>query len=321
MRWFVEEGIGEDRAIGVEGERIVAARLEPHGRWRLGAQVPAQIVHRQAGGRAVATAEGGATIQLPRVPRAVTEGARITVRITREALFEATRSKPMVGQVVESEPCPAPSLLESLKSGGAGAEKVHRFPVSGWDELMGDAFAAQGEFAGGTLHLTPAAAMTLIDVDGTLPPRELALAAIPAVGEALRRFDIGGSIGIDFPTLPAKADRREADEAIERALDGWPHERTAMNGFGFVQIVARSERPSLLHRAQFRPRDTALRWLMRRAENVAEPGTLLLVTPYDTDDPTCGGWAETLAERTGRQVRWQRDPSLRPEGSYVQAVP
>ena len=57
----------------------------------------------------------------------------------------------------------------------------------------------------------------LIDVDGAGDPRSLALSAVPAIGTALRRFDMGGSIGVDFPTLAAKADRKAADDALDRA--------------------------------------------------------------------------------------------------------
>ena len=42
-----------------------------------------------------------------------------------------------------------------------------------------------------------------------------------------------------------------------------------MNGFGFVQLVARLERPSLLHRAAFQRAGLAARALLRRAEQLA----------------------------------------------------
>ncbi|MEW4448453.1 ribonuclease [Qipengyuania sp. JC766] len=323
VEWFVEEGIGEDRAIRLSGDRIVAAHCEPHGRLRVGARLATTLFQRIRGSaRGLARTQGGSVIQVDRLPRSVTEGAQMTVEIVRQPIFEAGRTKPAAGRFTECEPAGASSLAEMLGSDVESAVRVvHRFPAGDWDELMAEAFGVTLPFAGGELHLTPAAAMTLVDIDGGLPPRELAMAAIEPVADALRRFDIGGSIGIDFPTLDTKTGRRDVNDALDRALADWPHERTAMNGFGFVQIVARLERPSLLHRARYRTRETALRWLMRKAEQVEAPGPLLLVSPFETADATIEGWTGELARRTGRRVRWQRDPSLAPEGSYVQAIP
>ena len=42
--------------------------------------------------------------------------------------------------------------------------------------------------------------MTLIDVDGYLAPAELAVLGAAEAAQAIRRLDIGGSIGIDLPT-------------------------------------------------------------------------------------------------------------------------
>jgi hypothetical protein len=56
------------------------------------------------------------------------------------------------------------------------------------------------------MSLTPA--MTLFDVDGALPPADLARAGAAAAGRAVRRLGIGGSIGIDLPTLAAKGDAK-----------------------------------------------------------------------------------------------------------------
>ena len=112
------------------------------------------------------------------------------------------------------------------------------------------------------MSLTPA--MTLFDVDGSLPPAELAVAGAAAAARAIRRLGIGGSIGIDLPTLPARADRQAAAAALDAVLPQ-PFERTAVNGFGFLQIVRRRERPSLPELVQGDPVGAAARALLRRA--------------------------------------------------------
>jgi hypothetical protein len=140
------------------------------------------------------------------------------------------------------------------------------------------------------------------------------------LAEALRRFDAGGSIGIDFPTLADKADRRAVDEALAAALAGWPHERTAMNGFGFVQLVARLERPSLLHRASVPARGMAARKLLRQAE-LLQGRARAAVGPSGARGAAQAEWLAELARRTGREVRWEARPGLAIEAPQAQLVP
>ena len=94
--------------------------------------------------------------------------------------------------------------------------------------------------------MTPA--MTLIDVDGNLPAAELAMAGARAGAAAIRRHGIGGSIGVDLPTVDSKAVRLAAAEAVDELLPK-PFERTAVNGFGFLQIVRPRSHASLFELA------------------------------------------------------------------------
>ena len=163
--------------------------------------------------------------------------------------------------------------------------------------------------------------MTVIDIDGALPPRELALAAVPAIAKALRWFDLGGNIGIDFPTLEAKADRRAVDEALAKALSDWSHERTAMNGFGFVQIVARLEGPSLLHRFAASRVGMCARYALRLAERAQGTGPILLLTVHPAlNSKLKPEWLEELAKRTGREVRIETNPALALEAPQAQII-
>jgi hypothetical protein len=319
--WLLEQGIGEDRAVLVDHDTIVAARLEWDEGLRAGLIEDALLVARSRGStRGTARFAGGQEALVDRLPAGAVEGAPIRLEITRPPLAERGRLKRAQARPTQAPPRPAPTLAERLRAEGHAVQPVRRFAAD-WDGLLADAFAAEALFAGGALTFSPTPAMMLIDIDGTLAPRALALAAVPALAAALRRFDIGGSVGIDFPTLATREDRRAVDLALAEALGAWPHERTAMNGFGFVQLVARLDRPSLLQRTAHDPAGTAARWLLRRAEALDGPGALLLRSHPRVDDRLRPAWLEALARTSGREVRREADSTLALEAPQAQLVP
>jgi ribonuclease G len=320
--WLVEEGIGEDRALLYDNGQAVAARIDWPGRLASGLIAEATLVARVAGssrGRAVFSS--GEEALVDRLPRDASEGAPLRLEITRSAITERNRTKLAHSRPSDAPPRAAFRLREVLAATGGTVRAVHRFATTDWDEIWGDAWSGTIAFGGGALDFSPTPAMTLVDVDGTLDPRALALAAVPALAEAIFRFDLAGSIGIDFPTLVAKADRKVVDEALEAALIGWPHERTAMNGFGFVQIVSRLERPSLLHRITANRLGAATRLLLRRAEDPAlPPGRVLLTCHPAIKARLRSEWLDALVRRTGRAIEIESDPGLAIDGGFAQAV-
>ncbi len=320
--WLIERGIGEDRAALVENDAIVAARIAWPDELAAGAVVEGMLASRASGSaRGTVRLDSGEEVLVDRLPKSASEGAPIRILIHRARIDEGTRFKRAQGRPTDERLRPAPSLEQRLSGEGHVVRAVPRFPVSGWSELLAEAFEGQVTFNGGALHLSPTPAMILIDVDGALPPRALALAAVPAIAASLSRFDMGGSIGIDFPTLQDKADRRAVDAALEQALHGFAHERTAMNGFGFVQIVARLEGPSILHRIMRHRLAAAARMLLRRAEHIADPGAILLTVHPALQAQLKPQWIDELARRTGREIRIASDPALAPEAGMSQAVP
>ena len=314
--WLVEEGIGEQRALLVENGAAAAARIEWPGRLAAGQVGDARLVRLDPQRRrGTALFENGEEALVERLPAGMSEGAAVRLLVTRAAIAERGRFKRAQARLTEGQARAAPSLAEAL-----GAKVVRRFPAGLWEDLWADAWAGETAFAGGSLFFSPTPAMTVIDVDGAGSAAQLARAAVPAIAAGLRRLDLGGSIGIDFPTLPDKADRRAIDNALGQALAEWPHERTAMNGFGFVQLVARLERPSLLHRLALSRAGAAARILLRRAEQVEEPGALLLTAHPAVAAKLRGEWLAELARRTGREVRAATDPALALDGGFAQAV-
>ncbi|ABC62587.1 ribonuclease [Erythrobacter litoralis] len=312
--WLVERGIGEDRALLVEGDQTLAAKLHWPGDLFAGQILPARLTTRRSGSnRGVASTANGLEILIDKLPHDVTEGSKVSVTLTRAPIAERGRLKLAQGRV--SEAGPSPDALASL-----AAREVRRFPAGLWEEVWDGASSGEIAFVGGSLLFSTTPAMTLVDIDGDGSPRELALAAIPALARALRQFDLGGSIGIDFPTIADKAGRKAVDAALGEALADWPHERTAMNGFGFVQIVARLEGPSLLHRMATSRIGAAARMALRRGELVEGAGVTLLTVHPALKAKLKPEWLAELEKRTGRPARLETDPGLAIEAAQAQII-
>lgn len=311
--WLVERGIGEDRAILVERGRVLAAKCRWPGELQAGQRFTAKLTCKN-GPRGLGQLPDGREVWLDRLPRELSEGSSLDIAITRGAMAERGRLKLAAARPVEGAGERAPDIFTE-------DNHVHRFPAGLWEELWDEAWSGEIAFAGGSLLFAVTPAMTLVDVDGDLPPRDLALKAAPVLGSALERFDLGGSIGIDFPTIEAKDQRKLVDRALDTALVEYPHERTAMNGFGFVQIVARLEGPSLLHRMATSRVAAAARMALRRAEMVEGAGVTLLTVHPALKAKLKAEWLAELERRNGRPVRAEVDPALAIEGASAQIVP
>lgn len=324
--WLVEEGIGEHRAIRPGPHGIAAALLHWPGGLATGQVEDAKLVSKPAGSRrGVVLFANGERAQVDRLPADASEGAAVRVEVTRPKIWEAGRLKLAQTRPSNAPLRPGPSLAEQLALAGEAAHVVRRFDNAlGWDELRAEAVEQCVEFAGGSLKLYPTPAMLLIDVDGEPGARldKLALEAVPSLARTIRRFGLGGNIGVDFPTVPDRSLRREIDARLDGALADWPHERTAMNGFGFVQLVARMERPSLLNLLQSDRAGAHARWLVRKAEALDGPGVSVITAPHDIAAAIAPEWLAELIRRTGRPARVEVDESaLAYDLSHVQVLP
>jgi hypothetical protein len=162
--------------------------------------------------------------------------------------------------------------------------------------------------------------MTLIDVDGNLPPAELAVAGARAAAAAIRRHGIGGSIGIDLPTLGSRDQRQAAAAALDAVLPQ-PFERTAVNGFGFLQVVRKRERASIAEIVQGDPVGAAARALLRRAERAGGSGkrTLTAAPAVIARIERNPEWIALLARRCGVAIALRSEPSLGLGAGHVQS--
>jgi len=319
--WLIERGIGEDRAILLDRGEVRSARLFRPGPLAAGLVAYARLISSASGARrGTLLFDNGEEALVDALPADAREGAPLRAVITRAAIAETGRYKRSQARPSNDAPRAAPSLVQALKASGLPVRIVRRFPDDPWPEILAEAFDGQVPFAGGTLHVSPTPAMTLIDIDGAAPPLPLALAAVPAIVDAIGRLDLAGSIGIDFPTLERREDRRALDDALTAALSHWPHQRTAINGFGFVQLVARLERPSILATIRQDPVRAGALLLLRQAERVEEPGTLTLRAHPRVIGAVTPNWRDELARRTGRRLSWQSDAGLALLGGFAQAI-
>jgi hypothetical protein len=304
--WLVERGIGESRyALVLDGE-IVEARIELDAGERAGSVIEARLI-KAAARNSVARDSEGKEYLLPRGAARITEGAKLNIRVTREAIPGTEPWKRALAEATDEGVRKAPKL--EAASGNLNA--------AGWEDLIDEARTGTVAFAGGELRVSPTPAMTLIDVDGYLAPDELAVVGAAEAAKAIRRLDIGGSIGIDLPTAGSKAARQSAAQAVDAILPQ-PFERTAVNGFGFVQIVRPRTRASLIELAQDRAPFEA-RALLRRAASepagakrlVAHPA-VLAVLERKSD------WLDALARQVGGSISLRADAALPMSGGYAE---
>lgn len=304
---LIEHGIGETRVVLVEDNAIVEARILRDGVTPAGSVLAARLV--STGRNAVARA-GPHEYLLPKGAPGVTEGATLAIEVTREALGGSEPWKRPLARVSDLPPGAAPAIDGTTIARSPLADPLEE---AGWSDLLDEARSGIVAFPGGELRIAMTPAMTLIDVDGHLPPDALALAGARAAARAIRSHGIAGSIGVDLPTIGGKAARQAVAEAVDLILPQ-PFERTAVNGFGFLQIVRPRRHASLLELAADRAGFEA-RALLRRAGRetgaitlVAHPALLAALDPQ---------WIERLAGQIGGTVGLRPDAGLAMAAGYA----
>lgn len=288
----------------VDADEIVEARILLHGIAVAGLKLPARLVSTKP--KAVARDASDNEYLLPNGAGRAAEGEMLDIVVTRSAIPGAESWKRALAKIA----CGGDGLSDPV---GATDGKL---PDS-WNDLIEQARSGIVGFAGGELRISATPAMTLIDVDGNLQPDELAIAGAAAASRAIRRLDIGGSIGVDLPTTRSKAARQAAAAAIDANLPP-PFERTAVNGFGFVQIVRPRRRASLIELAQDRAGFEARALLRSVALQAAGPKRLVAHPALIAVLEQKPDWIAELARQLGGAVTLRSDPSLPIHGAYAE---
>ncbi|MCF2514712.1 ribonuclease [Sphingomonas sp. G124] len=305
--WLIERGIGETRAVLVEGGRIVEARIMREGVTPAGTILEARL--KSVGRNAVAVADGQEYL-LPKGAPGTTQGAALRIEVTREDLGGLENWKRPLARASSDPSRAAPALV------GTAVDSGKHLDDSGWLDILDEARSGIIAFPGGELRVSLTPAMTLIDVDGQLPPAELAIAGARAAAEAIRRHGVGGSIGVDLPTVDGKAFRQAAAEAVDAVLPK-PFERTSVNGFGFLQVVRPRAHASLFELAADRPSFEA-RALLRAASREVGAIRVAAHPAVIAELNRKPDWLDQLSRRTGGLVTLRSDPTLAMSGGHAE---
>ncbi len=270
-----DAGPGEIRAGLVEDDTLAEFRIIRQRRqkalYAAGQYYTARIVEKLGLGKARVALGGNVEALLENTPK-IPEGALLAVEMTRGPIPEPGRYKlaivrPAIGVKPKSEPSwhfsDEPWVL-FLRKMALITDKILCLDAASANEVRNDLgdcdtpveiapqtfddfdfeglidSAVRGEFPieGGLLTFERTRAMTMIDIDGSGDPVALNHSAAIEIPRLLRILDIGGQIGIDFLAMPDRKARLSVDAALAEACQVLGmHEKTAINGFGFAQIV------------------------------------------------------------------------------------
>jgi hypothetical protein len=304
---YLHERPGEMRAAVVERFRLVEMHIARDGDGlAAGARVEARL-KRRLGARGIADLGAEEAVVEP-WPAGLAEGAATVVEVTRAAWREPGRERLAKARPTALAPWPAPGLAAALAARGHVLQPGWPDEVAAeWEAGFEAALLGRAGFDGGWLNIVPTPAFTAVDVDGA--GLALATPALVALARLIRLWGLGGSIVIDLPPAGDRSLRTAAADAFDKAMGALAFERTAINGFGLMQVVRPRPGPSILERAQLDRDGTDAVALLEQALGETRPGRLTLVAR-----PGVARWLDArgplladIARASGRPVDVRRD--------------
>ena len=283
-----DDAPGERRAAVTENGSIVEIHLQRELHVALG-ECGAGRVDRKTRSGAYVAADGGLEL-LVRGRTDAVEGGRVLFEVTREAIAEPGRVKPGEAKLIEELPDPlvAQDALWERRMQTLGPHTQREFSVA---DAFDVAMAGASTIGDVTVSFQRTKAGLVFDVDGVGDPLAINIIAARAIARLLRLYQVGAMTMIDFIAVDSKAARQTIAEAFDSAaaLDRRPFERTAVNGYGMMQIVRARPRPSVLDqlfgtRIASLSDETQALWLLREASQSSGFGPRIVTarTPVAT---------------------------------------
>ncbi len=283
-----DDAPGERRACVVEGGEIVEIHVQRDLQMALGEYGVGRIDRKTPSGAYIAADDGSEL--LVRGKADVPEGARVAFEVTREAIAEPGRVKPPEAKFINELPEPpfANAALWERRIRALAPQTQRQHPAA---DAFDAAIAGASQIGDVAISFQRTKAGLVFDVDGIGDPLAINIIAAKEIARLLRLYQVGAMAMIDFIAVDSKAERQSIAEAFDAAaaLDGRPFERTAVNGYGLMQVVRARPRPSVLDhlfgtRIASLSDETQALWLLREAARSSGfgPRTVTARTPVAT---------------------------------------
>ena len=261
-----DDAPGERRAALVENGNIVEIHIQRDALWALGETGTGRIDRKTPSGAYVVTDSGHEFLLRSKIGDP--EGARVTFEVTREAIAEPGRIKPAEIALRDSG-CAQPSQKDALWDVRltAFAQPVISASIADGFDI---ALSGQSQLGSVIISFQRTKAGLVFDVDGMGSAFDINQVAAAEIARLLRLYQVGAMVMIDFVSMEAKTQRTQIAEIFDTASmsDGRPFERTAINGYGLMQVVRARPRPSVLDhlfgtRVAALSDETQAYWLLR----------------------------------------------------------
>ena len=239
-----DDAPGERRAVVVENGNIVEIHIQRDALWALGEYGAGRIDRKTLSGTYV-IADDNSELLL-RSKMGAPEGARIMFEVTREAIAEPGRHKPpeiILREGVHEAPIDRDALWDA-RMASLGQSAINASIAEGFDV----AISGQSQIGDVTISFQRTKAGLVFDIDGIGDAFAINMIAATEIARLLRLYQVGAMVLIDFVSMESKAQRTQIAEAFDAAslADPRPFERTAINGYGMMQVVRARPRPSIL---------------------------------------------------------------------------
>ena len=239
-----DDAPGERRAARVENSIIVEIHIQRDALWALGETGTGRIDRKTPSGAYVVTDDGQELLLRSKISDP--EGTRVTFEVTREAIAEPGRIKPAEIALRDS------GVLPSLPKDVLWDARLTDFAQPVISASIADGFdialSGQSQLGSFIISFQRTKAGLVFDVDGIGSAFDINQVAAAEIARLLRLYQVGAMVMIDFVSMESKAQRTQIAEIFDAASrsDARPFERTAINGYGLMQVVRARPRPSVL---------------------------------------------------------------------------